>query len=215
MSTVPGLLGVPVREWIWTQSAIAIHRVQLPPGSGLTLHGDRTSSSIAFNRNTIVKTFLSQPRFRWLLFCDSDMVPPADIAHRLLSHGEERDIIAAPYYGRHAPHYPVWTELEQPEPESTALREVALAGFGCVLLQRRVLEAMPAPWFEHPIPGSEEDLVFCRKARALGFRIYLDPLADVGHVAVVPVDRARALAWHATDQAEAEHARTMRQIAGG
>lgn len=212
----PGVLGIPVKEWIWTQSAIAIHQVQLPPGSGLTLHGDRVSSSIAFNRNTIVKTFLAQSQWRWLLFCDSDMVPPPDIARRLLAHGEDRDIIAAPYYGRHAPHYPMWTEITAnaaPGPHSIGLREVALAGFGCVLLQRRVLEAMPAPWFEHPIPGSEEDLVFCRKAKALGFRLYLDPAADVGHVAVIPIDRSRALAWHDTDQAQAEHAQAMRQLA--
>lgn len=196
-TNTPGLLGVPATATMWTASAIAIHRVALPPGSGHVILDDAASSSIALNRNKIVATLLAHPAMQWLLFCDSDMVPPADTALRLLAHGEDKEIVSAMCFARTPPHLPAWAELADAPATmcEEGLREIDIAGFGCVLVRRRVFETMPPPWFEHPTPGCGEDMVFGRKARALGFRFFLDPTVDVGHMAALPINRDRALAW--------------------
>lgn len=57
-------------------------------------------------------------------------------------------------------------------------------GAGCLLLHRRVLDAIEAPWFEYN-PGTYigEDFYFCRKVQAAGFKIYVDPGVISGHKA--------------------------------
>ncbi len=54
------------------------------------------------------------------------------------------------------------------------LRPVDGIGTGCLLIHRRVLEKVGKPWFEYDSGGGSEDLDFCRKAKAAGFKIYLD-----------------------------------------
>ncbi len=60
------------------------------------------------------------------------------------------------------------------------------AGTGCVLIHRRVLETMPAPWFrtEGAVNG---DLHFFTKARALGFEVWGDPGVTCGHYRYSPI----------------------------
>jgi hypothetical protein len=64
-----------------------------------------------------------------------------------------------------------------------------------MLVRRRVIEAMSYPYFEHTIPGTGEDSMFCRKARKLGFKTYLDPDLCVGHMTTRPVDVEMALLY--------------------
>jgi len=53
-----------------------------------------------------------------------------------------------------------------------------------MLIRRQVLDAMPKPWWEGGQIRSDsllEDVYFCRKARALGFRIMVDTEVGIGH----------------------------------
>jgi GT2 family glycosyltransferase len=59
--------------------------------------------------------------------------------------------------------------------------QVGGIGTGCLLISRKVLEAMSPPWFSYRDDGSE-DLYFCRKAQALGIPIYLDLGLICGHI---------------------------------
>jgi GT2 family glycosyltransferase len=68
-------------------------------------------------------------------------------------------------------------------PESTGLQEVGSIGTGIMLIKRRVFEGMSEPWFDMPWQTTRgymgEDVFFCRKARELGFKVYIDH--DVSH----------------------------------
>lgn len=55
-------------------------------------------------------------------------------------------------------------------------------GGGCLLIHRRVLEAIKEPWFEcakGTVAG--EDFDFCRKVQTAGFKIFADPGVLCGH----------------------------------
>ena len=56
------------------------------------------------------------------------------------------------------------------------------AGAGCLLVHRRVFEAIEPPWFRcEGNTAVGEDFDFCRKAQAAGFKIYCDPGVLCGH----------------------------------
>lgn len=146
-----------------------------------------------------------QHGFTWLMFLDDDVIPPPDAFPRLANQG--KDIISGLYYRRQEPIYPVAMRFFEAEgkrgvkwvtqPELTpGLMDVDLVGAGCLLIHRRVLERMKAPWFEWEIgreitdrPGDaprdrmSEDFSFCRKARQeYGFTVHLDTTVQCEHV---------------------------------
>jgi len=65
---------------------------------------------------------------------------------------------------------------------------VEAIGTGCLLIKRHVFEKVKVPWFEYQWNGDPdgkmitEDLVFCEKAKKLGFKIYCDGTIKCGHV---------------------------------
>ena len=65
------------------------------------------------------------------------------------------------------------------------LVEVEACGNAGMLIRRKVLDAMTAPIWEGGQIRSDllmEDIYFCRKARQLGFRIWLDTEVGIGHL---------------------------------
>ena len=55
-------------------------------------------------------------------------------------------------------------------------------GGGCLLIHRRVFDAIEKPYFKcNPDTFIGEDFYFCRKVREAGFKIYLDPSILCGH----------------------------------
>ncbi len=102
----------------------------------------------------------------------------------MLSHGV--DVVGALCYFRKKPYRPVFVGNGSPL-SADGLLPVESVGTGCLMLRRRVLEAIPFPWFEHPVPGIGEDTSFCVKARRHGFPVYMDTELCAGHIEVRPV----------------------------
>lgn len=180
----PGLLAVPCMEWMWTESARAIALLQgaLPPGSMVSYLED--SHSIERKRNELANMVIERPALQWVLFVDSDAVPPQWAALRLLSHPV--DIVAALAASRHRPHYHVHTPPIGPGPGD--LQEIERSGFHTILVRRRVFETTPFPWFVCPeTPGGGSDDYFCDHARRHGHRVYLDPYLEVGHMTTLNI----------------------------
>ncbi len=208
----PGVLAIPVTSWMWSVSARALLTLShsLPPGSsvGMTTEGPSSSSA---NRNRLIEEFLRDETFRWILFVDSDMEPPARAAFSLLCSAAAvgADVIAALCYSRQQPYRLAAAEIEElPEDKERiksaadmyGVRKANAVGMGCTLIQRHVLETLRTPWFESPPdkPGTLEDYVFCEKARKAGFNVYIDCDLEVGHVGVTSIGREFAGAWYST-----------------
>ena len=151
----------------------------------ITYPGDRP---IANNRNKIVLKFL-EGDWDYLLMIDDDTVPhnnPLD----LISH--DKDIIGYPY--------PQWNErdiywlaMDQdgdgyksilPD-RRHGLQPVDALGTGCILIKRKVLEAVKAPfmrkWSEDGIAELGLDFYFCQKAKDAGFEVWCDWRAPCSH----------------------------------
>lgn len=131
----------------------------------------------------------------YLFMIDDDMTCPNQLFERLYAH--QVDIVAPLAFTRNFPHHAViyqvedgWDPVSQSAyfvnhkvdkyPENT-LVECDAVGFGAVLIHTRVLKAMPKPRFMCS-SGTGEDIVFCHKARKLGFRVFMDTATKLGHL---------------------------------
>ncbi len=149
-----------------------------------------SGSNIAENRNTITQVMLDQ-KADWVLYLDDDHILPQDVLTKLLV--ADKDIISALYVQRQPPFNPVLMEYELPDGgfiqkqlDSTdqGVIEVAAAGAGCLLVKRRVIEALTAPYWTLGQLNSGtwgDDLHFCSRVRATGFNIFCDLNVTLGH----------------------------------
>ena len=84
-------------------------------------------------------------------------------------------------------HEALWTNepvVLEPRPDD-ALVEVDFTGCHCLLVHRRVFEALEPPWFKvFAIDPKRygEDRYFCEKAKAAGFKIHVDRSVMAGHL---------------------------------
>lgn len=139
------------------------------------------SSILPQSRNMGVKELLSDPIYTHLLFLDSDMAFPADTLTRLLKHN--KDVVGATYARRQPSDGSAVSKV--PEDfytlhDSEELIEVDELPTGCMLIKRKVIEAMDHPVFEfgwNPVDRHVigEDLMFSRKAKANGHRFFVEP----------------------------------------
>lgn len=164
--------------------------------------------SLAGKRNTVVRSFLAFSDAEWLLFIDDDQQFEADLVRRLLKSADpdERPIVSALIMAERTssqlPIGPACTIMHEGHliippfiPKEKHWR-VATVGTGCVLIHRRVLEALAEahkadafPWFKHAQHDGDdgpeemsEDYVFSLRCAAAGFPLYVDTTIEVGHV---------------------------------
>jgi GT2 family glycosyltransferase len=140
----------------------------------------------------------------YLFFVDSDCVLPltkitkdgieytVTALQRLVDHN--KDICAGMYFQKRYPHLPVIYEMNKKGtfdiitdyPENT-LMEVGGVGMGVCLIKTSVLQKLGKNPFEPfpPTPGcmaiNGEDLAFCKRAKARGFKIYVDTGLQAAH----------------------------------
>jgi len=75
------------------------------------------------------------------------------------------------------------------------LVEVAATGTGCLLLDMKVFDILPDPWFKFtPNPDPErtgivgEDFMFCWNLQKAGIKIYVDTAIPAGHISMFEVN---------------------------
>jgi hypothetical protein len=137
--------------------------------------------------NSLVEITLHEDH-DWLWIMGDDHAFSPTVLSKLLSH--DVPIVVPVCLQRYPPYTPVtYTEqideesylpLYLPDTPNEGLIEIAVAGSAGMLVHREVFEAMESPWFEWT-PKSE-DFLFVEKAKKLGFSIYCDLSARIGHV---------------------------------
>jgi len=144
-------------------------------------------------RNYLVQRMIDL-KYDSIFFLDDDVVPPPDAVRRLFSRN--LPVVSGLYRRRIEPFLPVALYDTKPYPsplgnyEPGALIEVDLVGAGCLLVQRKVFEFIPKPWFEwrqnrEDLPEGDrvsEDFAFCRKLRTVGIKTVLDTAIQCDHL---------------------------------
>lgn len=194
-------MGIPL-SWPYIHSDTFYSlMVMAKPGECHMIHA--SSGPIDQMRNLIATKALEKGCTH-LIFLDADMTYPIDTIPRLLESGKE--IVGALCFKRWPPFTPT---IMIGEPESRTfvddypegLIKVSATGTGCLLIDCRVFEEMPYPWFEFKQTenGSPigEDIHFCDKARALGYSVYVDTRIKTGHLTITRANES----WYRLNRA--------------
>ena len=144
-------------------------------------------NGIGEHRNKIVKDFLESD-YDYLVQVDSDNPPPADFLDLI---EKDLDVVGLPtpinMSNTGVPDIR-WNVFENDLPikfEGQGLEEVQMVGTGCIIIARRVLEAV-----EHPFTTIRDaddmrtvgtDTAFCKRAKDKGFKIYTHWGYKCGH----------------------------------
>ena len=145
-------------------------------------------------RNAIVEAAQQFDCDRILMLDDDMIIDWQDIGHEaydvlktLIAH--DKDICGIRYYQRGQECEPVLMKrlndkgyrfLRDEEIEH-ALQEVDVAGGGCLLIQTRIFDHLPYPYFS-PEHQYGTDVQLCRTAQEKGFKIYADTSIELGHM---------------------------------
>ncbi len=153
----------------------------------------------------------------YILMIDDDQTVPRDLFERLYKTMIETksDIVSPMVTQRVSPYKPViWKQsysdeggkkavynqfIEEYEPN--AIVEADAVGFGVVLIRTAILEKVPQNWF-FSNTSFGEDIWFCMRARAAGFKIVMDTSIKVGHLRIPDV--ATELDWIKETKQEAK-----------
>ena len=187
--TTKTLIAIPTLDMAPALFAHSLACMIRPESSRITM----ISNSLIYTaRNTLAMEAIEGGYDR-VLWLDSDMAFKGDLMLRLNKHLDDgMDFIAALFFRRVMPVAPViYREcggkfepyLDYPR---DSVFEVAGSGFGACMMKTDVLKAVAedGPIFE-PMPGRGEDLSFCARARAKGYKLYCDSGIRVGHVGMV------------------------------
>lgn len=239
----PGLVAVPAMDWIYTRPAISLQSVamNLPDGSRWTWQFGN-SPTIASKRNRSARELLDSDR-EWLLFLDSDMTFPQDVVPRLLQ--VDADIACGlQTFKRPQQEYAAVAErvtnlpedapdrrpTDHPEFDSrnidlrkviqgeTDVVDVDVAGTGCMMIRRHVLEGLDPPHFEanrDEWEGMNENYNFCLRAKRAGLSVKVDTRVRCRHIGAHGIGLAEAVGWQAVQHYEKQTERGEDQTRGG
>ena len=184
------VIGIPTSgmvDWRFTSSLMGL---QLPGNTRVIW---QVRSMIDTARNSIVKTFLNGPG-KYLLMIDDDMTFDPDFVLKLIEH--DVDIVGGLAFKRRPDFHPcVYRQNKKNKnyypilPE--VFQEVDIVGTGGMLIKLDVLKKLKEPWFT---TGYDEknihwsvDFNFCKLAKKEGFKVFVDPEAEMGHIGDSPV----------------------------
>lgn len=185
MNKLKVYIGVPTAES--ARSAIFydyLAFLKKPEGTvGASFH----SNSGALNRNFIIDDALAG-ECTHILFIDDDMAFPANALINLLRY--DKDAISGLYLNKNHPHPPVIFELESInrhylQPGESGLIEVGAAGFGFFLVKTKIFASLDRPFVrmgEIQKDKRNEDIDFCNRVRAAGYKVYCDLDTVIGHI---------------------------------
>ena len=136
-----------------------------------------------------------------VLWLDSDMVFQPDIFTDLMDTG--KDFVTGIYHARRPGHQSCifkrcddLDHLERFEQYPRETFEIGGCGFGCVLIKAEILKAVQYNYKTCFLPKAQfgEDIAFCNRARAMGFKIWCEPTVQcghIGHITVYPEDQEK------------------------
>jgi glycosyltransferase involved in cell wall biosynthesis len=185
------LIAIPTARNIEAETFKSIYDLETPEGCELTFqyfYGYNVDQV----RNLIADWVING--FDYLFSVDSDISFPPDTLKRLISH--DKDVVSGLYVQRKPGVHILEvyepnniggvTNIDYEKLKGRGLVEIASCGFGCVLVKSEVMRIIGYPQFQYHSAISHantisEDVDFCRKALAKGFKIWADTSVLCNH----------------------------------
>lgn len=148
-------------------------------------------------RNALCRLLLEED-YEYLWFMDDDHAFAPSLLTKLLAHDEA--LVTPICLTRVHPFKPVqYTERDESgeyqylpiqleNSPDNGLVEIQAGGCAGMLIRRDVIEAIEPPWFEYA--DRSEDIIFCEKAKAAGFKLHADLSCRLGHITTAVVEPA-------------------------
>ena len=161
---------------------------------------------VQWARDEVIDLFLRSDATR-LFWIDSDMVWKSEDFMRMLALSQKRDVVCATYPAKldQPTFYVNRDQGKALVPDDLGLLEIWGVGLGFTVMRREVVEALAekAPKVLDEISGRQvaevfrvasapnaagirarvgEDMAFFSDIRSLGYKVWLDPLVDLGHI---------------------------------
>lgn len=182
------ITGDLTRYGVCMQSIMAL---QVPPRS---VNAWNMGVLIARGLNSAFQTMMDLPHAQWVWVMGDDHTFDPDVILRLLDR--EVDVVAPLCLNRLPPMDPTIVENDH-EPKGRMkyledlptsglykLRPEETCGDAGLLIRRKVLEALPSPWYDKRISGAiaAEDQAFVQRIKDAGFDVHIDVDVQIGHV---------------------------------
>lgn len=206
---------VPCKEYLISEFSLRLHRL-------LKYNiKNNIDTEIFYDYGTLIshqREFLAINAIKWgathILWLDSDMYFPENIAEMLLSHN--KDVVCGNYMTRKPPHFSValtksldeidindnnnFIEINHTGAQEESLIEVKLIGMGCMLTDIKIFKNVPRPWFEikskeNSLSYINEDAYFCNKIGQYGYKIFVDDKVSISlkHIGLFAIGFDRIL----------------------
>lgn len=155
-----------------------------------------SGQSPASGRNVIIKQALDNDCTH-VFFMDDDMIFPPDTLLKLIEHN--KDIVSALYLSRAFPHRPVFFDKAYENGYNKyfsltdgvkGLIKGVNCGLGAVLISTEVFKKLEPPYIrlgEIEKDGWCDDIGFFNRCREVGYDVYCDLDAPVGHLGSVTI----------------------------
>jgi hypothetical protein len=200
------MVGIPATRDFhpWTVKSILAtsqmcQRMRIPCQLGLVAG----NAVVQWARDEVVDIFLQSQANR-LFWIDSDIVWKPEDFMRMLALSQLREVICATYPAKiDQPTFYVNHDKTKPlEADDLGLLDVWGVGLGFTVMRREVVERLvaKAPRIYDEISGKDvaevfkvgavrgkrrgEDMAFFEDIRDLGYKVWLDPQVDLGHIGV-------------------------------
>lgn len=141
------------------------------------------------NKNNAVRDAIHEG-YEYIFFVDDDQMFPPNILKKLLE--ANKDIISCNLLNRTPPFHPyLFANADENgrgnpiELNGSGIIEIDGCGIGGVLVKTNVFIKVP-PFAVDEHVGTE-DLYFCREARKVGYKIYVDLEAPSGHMCIAAI----------------------------
>lgn len=196
------LIGIPSYDYMHAEfvkclSALLVKLARDGVQFDLTINN---GSLVYMARDRIACKAINQG-YTHVLWLDADMIFQPTIVDDLLDCGQP--FVSGIAHARRPPYSSCLfrrmddlNHLERFEEYPDQFFEVQGCGFACVLIRTEILRDVQTHYKSCFLPERDwgEDLTFCRRARAMGHRIFADPhvrLGHIGHDVIWPEDHDR------------------------
>lgn len=187
------MIAVPCMDTMPTLFATSLLMMDKMPETEMAFS---VSSLVYDARNTIADSAVKN-NFDRILWLDSDMKFDRDLMKRLAQRMDEGyPFVTGVYCMRKEPHTAVVYKHIEPGKDPTPFTqaelgvengviEIAACGFGCVMMDVRILHNMKMLRTDYPFSpylGLGEDLSFCKRMTEMNVKMFCDTSIRLGHV---------------------------------